>query len=107
MDQMQGMMGQLLPHLPKILSVLAALPAIIFGFLGGLVWYVFFVGSTAFADSVVPVVGFHVIALVALKRLIHWCEEGSKAAAVVKARKASVNSFAKDIKLMAHGPKLD
>ncbi|CUG94038.1 membrane-associated protein, putative [Bodo saltans] len=107
MDQMQGMMGQLLPHLPKILSVLSSLPAILFGFLGGLVWYLFFIGSSTFADSVVPVVGFHVIALVALKRLLHWYEEGSKAAMVVRARKASVHSFAKDIKLMSHGPKLD
>lgn len=104
---MQGMMGQLLPHLPKILSVLSTLPAIIFGFLGGLLYYLFFIGSTTFSESFVPVAGFHVIALVALKRLLHWYGEGSKAAAAVRARKASVNSFAKDIKLMSHCPKLD
>lgn len=106
-SQMQGMMGQLLPHLPRILSILSTIPAVIFGFVGGMLWFLFGVGSSAFSERIVPVLGFHVIALVVLKRLLHWSGEGRRAAAVLRARKASVRSFAKDIKLMSHGPKLD
>ena len=105
--QAQQMMGKLLPYIPTILSLLSSAPAILFGLLVTCIWYFCFVGLSTFREQVGPVAGFHVMSLILLKRLWKRWEEGQHAAAAVRARKESVRNFAKDIKLMTHGPKLD
>lgn len=105
--QMSNMMGQILPHLPKILSVLSAVPGVAFGFLITLIFFVAFYGTMAFRESIVPIAGFHILALVIAKRLYQYGGEGYAAACAVRARQASVDRLARDIKMMSHEPKLD
>lgn len=105
--KMGDMMSQLLPYIPKLLSILSSAPAIAFGFFVTCVWYLFILGPTYFRESVAPIAGFHVVALVLFKRVYRHSQEGRSAARALQQRKESVKSFAKDIKLMSHGPKLD
>mmetsp|Transcript_778 Transcript_778/g.833 ORF Transcript_778/g.833 Transcript_778/m.833 type:complete len:118 (+) Transcript_778:48-401(+) len=105
--QMSNMMGQLLPHLPKILSVLSAAPGVAFGCIMTIVFFVLCYGTTTFRETIAPIAGFHILALVIAKRLYRYAGEGYVAARVVQARHESVERLARDIKMMSHEPQLD
>ena len=103
MDKLDQLpLGQLLPYVPKLLQFLSTAPAILAGWLIGMI--IFFCAGSSFAPEIG---GFHVVAIAILRVLWPMFQTGKNAAKALRIRKEAVKSFSKDIQLVSHAPKLD
>lgn len=103
----QKMIGQLLPYVPKILSVLWCVPAFAAGFLAVVFYCLLWRGTAFIKEDLAPVAGFHVVSLMLLQVLWGRLWSGQSEASAVLQRQRSIDALTKEIKLMSHEPNLD
>jgi hypothetical protein len=99
----QMVLGRLLPHIPRLLNYALAAPAVGFGFVITLLFFVFYVGRSHFRDDYAPIAGFQICSLLLAKVLLSELQSGFADLSSWRRRRAGIRSISEEIRLMDEG----
>lgn len=93
------MMAQLLPYLPKILSLAKQAPGFIVGYVFTTLFFLVVYGPQRFKLEIAPVAGFHVVCLIILAHLVPIVQAALASIKAAKGRAKEVDRLSADIKM--------
>lgn len=90
---------QLLQHLPTILSTVSRIGIAIVGFVFSVFFFLVFVGPRSFRDTIAPVAGFHLIALLLWREIHELVVKGIKMGMKARKDRQMKKQLSKDIRM--------